>query len=97
MQVTGKNSESFLDTSVHNKPSVILFSPKPLPSLLYHLVAFSNHKQQTFGYVSLADSSAEPLRKRFHADSKEPTVMIFKDNVAAPDVVVTVTENVHNL
>jgi len=90
--VTGKNSESFLDTSVHNKPSVILFSPKPLPSLLYHLVAFSNHKQQTFGYVSLADSSAEPLRKRFHADSKEPTVMIFKDNVAAPDVVVTASE-----
>lgn len=92
-QVTVKNVDSFLTTGVSNKPSVILFSPKPLPSLLYHLVAFSNYKQQSFGFVSLTDSSGEPVRKRFRVDSKEPTVLIFKDDVAVPEVVVTVTSN----
>ena len=80
-----------MTTSISNKPSVILFSPKPNPSLLYHLVAFSNCKQQSFGFVSLTDSSSEPLRKRFRVNSKEPTVLIFKDDVAVPDVVVMVT------
>ena len=92
IQVTERNLDGFLETSENNKPSVILFSPKPLPSLLYHLVAFSSLKWQSFGFVSLKDSSSETLRKRFRADSKEPTVMIFKDDIAAPEVVVTVTE-----
>ena len=92
-QVTEKNSASFLDTSEKNKPSVVLFSPKPLPSLLYHLVAFNSHKHQSFGFISLTDSSAESIRKRFHVNSKEPTVMIFKDDVAQPDVVVMVTRD----
>ena len=92
--MTEKNLDSFLDTSAHNKPSVILFSPKSFPSLLYHLVAFSSYKWQSFGFVSLTHSSAEPLRKRFHADVKEPSVMIFKDDVAAPEVVIRVIENI---
>ncbi|KAJ7393494.1 sub C, member 16 [Desmophyllum pertusum] len=91
-KVTVKNVDSFLTTGVSNKPSVILFSPKPLPSLLYHLVAFSNYKQQSFGFVSLTDSSGEPVRKRFRVDSKEPTVLIFKDDVAVPEVVVMASE-----
>lgn len=90
-QVTAKNVDTFLTTSANNKPSVMLFSPKPLPSLLYHLVAFSSYKHQSFGFVSLTDSSGEPLRKQFQVDSKEPTVLIFKDDVAVPDVVVRVT------
>ena len=90
-QVTEKNSESFLDTSENNKPGIVLFSPKPSPSLLYYLVAFSSSKYQSFGFVSSTESSAESLRKRFHVNYKEPTVMIFKDDVATPDVVVTVT------
>ena len=90
VKVTEKNLDSFLDTSAHNKPSVILFSPKSFPSLLYHLVAFSSYKWQSFGFVSLMHSSTEPLRKRFHADVKEPSVMIFKDDVAAPEVVIKV-------
>ena len=44
--------------------------------------------------MSLTHSSAEPLRKRFHADVKEPSVMIFKDDVAAPEVVIRVIENI---
>ena len=72
----------------------MLFSPKPLPSLLYHLVAFNSYKHQSFGFVSLKDGSGETPRKRFHADSKEPTVLIFKDDVAVPDVVVRVTRNI---
>ena len=86
--------DSFLDTSARNKPSVILFSPKSFPTLLYHLVAFNSYKWQSFGFVSLTHSSTEPLRKRFHADFKEPSVMIFKDDVAAPEVVVRVIENI---
>ena len=88
--MTEKNLDSFLDTSACNKPSVILFSPKSFPSLLYHLVAFGSYKWQSFGFVSLSHSSTEPLRKRFHADFKEPSVMIFKDDVAAPEVVIKV-------
>ncbi|KAM7439612.1 DnaJ molecular chaperone y domain [Porites harrisoni] len=90
--VTEKNLDSFLDTSAHNKPSVILFSPKSFPSLLYNLVAFSSYKWQSFGFVSLTHSSTEPLRKQFHADFKEPSVMIFKDDVAAPEVVIRASE-----
>ncbi|XP_068753593.1 dnaJ homolog subfamily C member 16-like [Montipora capricornis] len=90
--VTKQNLDSFLDTSGTNKPGVVLFSQKLLPSLLYQLVAFSSHKQQSFGFVSLKDSSAESIRKRFHANSEETTVMIFKDDAAAPDVVVTASE-----
>ena len=86
--------DSFLDTSARNKPSVILFSPKTFPTLLYHLVAFNSNKWQSFGFVSLTHSSTEPLRKRFHADFKEPSVMIFKDDVAAPELVVRVIENI---
>lgn len=85
------NVDSFLTTSDNNKPSILLFSHKPLPSLLFHLVAFSSYKQQSFGFVSLSDNSAEPLRKQFQVDTKEPTVLIFKDDVAVPDVVVKVT------
>lgn len=90
-QITTKSVDTFLTTSVNNKPSVMLFSPKPLPSLLYHLVAFSSYKHQSFGFVSLTDGSGESLRKRFKVDSEEPTVLIFKDDVAVPDVVVRVT------
>ena len=90
IQVTEKKLDSFLDTSETNKPSIILLSTKPLPSLLYQLVAFSNKEWQSFGFVSLKDSSAESIRKRFHADTENPTVMIFKDNTAVPDVVVMV-------
>ena len=90
IQVTEKKLDSFLDTSETNKPSLILLSTKPLPSLLYQLVAFSNKEWQSFGFVSLKDSSAESIRKRFHADTENPTVMIFKDNTAVPDVVVMV-------
>ena len=90
IQVTGEKLDSFLDTSQTNKPSIILLSTKPLPSLLYQLVAFSNKEWQSFGFVSLTDSSAESIRKRFHADAENPTVMIFKDNTAVPDVVVMV-------
>nr|XP_058959875.1 dnaJ homolog subfamily C member 16-like [Pocillopora verrucosa] len=94
-KVTASSLDSFLTTSISNKPSVILFSPKPNPSLLYHLVAFRNCKQQSFGFVSLTDSSSEPLRKRFRVNSKEPTVLIFKDDVAVPDVVVMASELKH--
>lgn len=90
IQVTETKLDSFLDTSETNKPSIILLSTKPLPSLLYQLVAFSNKEWQSFGFVSLKDSSAESIRKRFHADNENPTVMIFKDNAAVPDVVVMV-------
>lgn len=90
IQLTEKKLDSFLDTSETNKPSVILFSTKPLPSLLYQLVAFSNKERQSFGFVSLKDSSAESIRKRFHADAENPTVMIFKDDAAVPDVIVMV-------
>lgn len=91
-KVTANSVDTFLTTSVNNKPSVMLFSPKPLPSLLYHLVAFSSYKHQSFGFVSLTDGSGESLRKRFRVDSKEPTVLIFKDDVAVPDVVVRASE-----
>ena len=94
LKVTEKNLDSFLDTSVQNKPSVILFSPKSFPSLLYCLVAFGSYKWQSFGFVSLTHSSTEPLRKRFHADFKEPSLMIFKDDIAAPEVVIRVFENI---
>lgn len=90
--VAEKKLDSFLDTSETNKPSIILLSTKPLPSLLYQLVAFSNKEWQSFGFVSLKDSSAESIRKRFHADTENPTIMIFKDNTAVPDVVVMASE-----
>lgn len=85
------NVDTFLKTSANNKPSVLLFSPKPLPSLLYHLVAFSSYKQQSFGFISLTDNSGEPLRKRFQVDTEKAAVLIFKDDMAVPDVVVRVT------
>jgi len=91
-KITTNNVDTFLTTSVNNKPSVMLFSPKPLPSLLYHLVAFSSYKHQSFGFVSLTDGSGQSLRKRFRVDSKEPTVLIFKDDVAVADVVVRASE-----
>ncbi|PFX27805.1 dnaJ homolog subfamily C member 16-like [Stylophora pistillata] len=94
-KVTARNLDFFLTTSISNKPSVVLFSPKPRPSLLYHLVAFGNHKRQSFGFVSLTDSSSEPLRKRFRVNLKEPTVLIFKEEVAVPDVVVKASELKH--
>lgn len=94
-KVTARNLDFFLTTSISNKPSIVLFSPKPRPSLLYHLVAFGNHKRQSFGFVSLTDSSSEPLRKRFRVNLKEPTVLIFKEEVAVPDVVVKASELKH--
>lgn len=94
-KVTARNLDFFLTTSISNKPSVVLFSPKPRPSLLYHLVAFGNHKRQSFGFVSLTDSSSEPLRKRLRVNLKEPTVLIFKEEVAVPDVVVKASELKH--
>ena len=90
-QVTDANLEDFLSTDQDNKPKVILCSSKPAPSLLYNLVAFSYQRKLTFGYVTTGQMSSNALQKRFRVHAGEPTVLVFKEESAVPEVVVQVS------
>ncbi|XP_032228549.1 dnaJ homolog subfamily C member 16 isoform X2 [Nematostella vectensis] len=90
-RVSSKTSDIFLKTD-DNKPKVLLFSPKSSPSLLYNLVAFSNQERLSFGFVSMSGQDGEKLRRKFRVMAKEPTVMIFKEESAVPEVVFEATD-----
>ncbi|KXJ05781.1 DnaJ-like subfamily C member 16, partial [Exaiptasia diaphana] len=62
------------------------------PSLLYHLVAFTNQERLSFGFISTATSDGEILRRKFKAQANVPTVMIFKEEKSVPEVVVMGSE-----
>lgn len=90
LQVTSENLDSFLDVE-DNKPKVLLFSAKAVPSLLYHVVGFANQKRLSFGFVSTSVPNGEKLRRKFKVLPNEPTVMIFKEEKSVPEVVVEVS------
>ncbi|XP_031554405.1 dnaJ homolog subfamily C member 16-like isoform X2 [Actinia tenebrosa] len=90
-RVTTKNLDSFLNVD-DNRPKVLLFSPKAVPSLLYHVVGFANQKRLSFGFVSTSNTDGEKLRRKFKALPNEPSVMIFKEEKSVPEVVVEGSE-----
>lgn len=82
--------DSFLEVEQDNKPRVILLTPKPSASLLYYTVAFAYRNYVIFGYASLAESSGEKLRRKYKVDEKVPSVLVFKEEKAVPELVVKV-------
>ncbi|XP_028512776.1 dnaJ homolog subfamily C member 16, partial [Exaiptasia diaphana] len=103
--ITSQTYESHVIPTSHEKPFIIevvsnwclpcksmYISSKGSPSLLYHLVAFTNQERLSFGFISTATSDGEILRRKFKAQANVPTVMIFKEEKSVPEVVVMGSE-----
>ena len=53
-------------------------------------MAFSYQQKLVFGHVATGERSSDELHKRYKVSTQEPTVMIFKEDTAVPEVVVQV-------
>ena len=79
------NAPSDMDTFlsnviIRNRPRVVLFSPKPHPSLTVKLVALARHTTIDFGFVSTQQRGASrAFLRRFGVTPGEKQLLVFKE------------------
>eukprot|EP00058_Branchiostoma_floridae_P006199 XP_002591687.1 hypothetical protein BRAFLDRAFT_223511 [Branchiostoma floridae] len=84
MDVTDSSWNEFLSGCRHdNKPRAVLFSQKPVPSLLYRVVSFAYQERVVFGYANTKAAQTQTLRFDFDV-GKGPTLLIFKEDKDDP-------------
>ena len=65
---------------IRNRPRVVLFSPKPHPSLTVKLVALARHTTTDFGFVSTQQRGASrAFLRRFGVTPGEKQLLVFKE------------------
>ncbi|XP_077998110.1 dnaJ homolog subfamily C member 16-like [Glandiceps talaboti] len=79
--INDNNYEDFLSGWKDNKPRSLLFSKKKEASLLYLLVALENKDRVAFGFATLSNQDTKDLRKKYVVNAKEPTLLIFREDI----------------
>nr|XP_039266564.1 dnaJ homolog subfamily C member 16-like [Styela clava] len=86
--ITDDNAKSFLSAiELDDKPRALLFSEKPTATLLYRLMALKYKRYIKFGHVKLNDDKTAGLTKAYGVSTTGPTLLVFKENVGKPAVV----------
>ncbi|XP_078697502.1 dnaJ homolog subfamily C member 16-like [Branchiostoma floridae x Branchiostoma belcheri] len=84
LDVTDSSWSEFVYGCRHdNKPRAVLFSQKPVPSLLYRVVSFAYQERVVFGYANTKAANTQTLRFDFDVGSG-PTLLIFKEDKDSP-------------
>ncbi|XP_078616015.1 dnaJ homolog subfamily C member 16-like [Branchiostoma floridae x Branchiostoma japonicum] len=84
MDVTDSSWNEFVSGCRHdNKPRAVLFSQKPVPSLLYRVVSFAYQERVVFGYANTKAAHTQTLRFDFDV-GKGPTLLIIKEDKDEP-------------
>ena len=86
--MTDNNLKQFLNSWYENKPRALLFTTKKEPPLLLRVAAFKYRHYVGIGFVQV--SKTEEMKARFGAAENGPTLMIFKENISVPHLLLQV-------